>query len=71
MQCKSRNRKGYNRILATFSLLAIPLAALLLAAPPLTALPPGLTVRALLDRVVEACGSVEFLEEAPTGAFRT
>jgi hypothetical protein len=70
MQCKWRNRKGYNRILAPFSLLAIPLAALLLAAPPRTAPPPGLTVRTLLDRVVEAYGIVEFLEEAPTGAFR-
>jgi hypothetical protein len=65
MQCKWRNRKGYNRILAPFSLLAIPLAALLLAAPPLTAPPPGLPVRALLDRVVEAYGGRAALEKHP------
>ncbi len=63
MQCKSRNRKLNSGILASFSLLAIPLAALLVAAPPLTAPPPGLTVRALVDRVVEAYGGRATLEK--------
>ncbi len=40
MQCKSRNRGGYNRILAPFSLLAIPLAAMLLEEAPTGAFRP-------------------------------